>query len=326
MKLSIQEAHTLSHSVLESIGFSSSASTTITNHLLDSHLRGYISAGLPRLLAIRDRLSSNAPAETITTTTETTVLAHLNGNDTFGYLVGEHATELVIAKAKECGIAIVAANNTWTTGMLAYYAERAAKEDLVTIITANSTPWVAVEGGVKGVNGTNPICIGVPSSSTPVILDIATSEILHADIVLAQRLGTDLPEGSGFNAQGEPTVDPFQVFQGAIAPWGGYKGSGLASMVQLLGVMAGSPAFPPALEQFGFSIIAIDPGRFRDIGEYKREVDRYIEGVKASSSAVGGQSLRLPFERSARVREEALRSGEVVIDDVVYEQLKAIIQ
>jgi L-2-hydroxycarboxylate dehydrogenase (NAD+) len=167
------------------------------------------------------------------------------------------------------GIAIVAACSTWTTGMLAYYAEKAAKEDLVTIITANPTRWVTIEGGYKGLNGTNPICMGFPSSGTPVILDIATSKILHADIVLAQRLGTEMPPDSAFNEDGELTTDPYEVFAGSIAPWGEHKGSGLASMVQLFGVLAGSPAFPPALKEFGFSIIAIDPGRFRPIDEYK---------------------------------------------------------
>ncbi|KAL5338033.1 hypothetical protein BJX70DRAFT_367914 [Aspergillus crustosus] len=47
---------------------------------------------------------------------------------------------------------------------------------------------------------------------------------MHADIVLAQRLGRQLPPASAFNEQDGPTRDPFEVLQGAIAPWGGYKG------------------------------------------------------------------------------------------------------
>ena len=325
MKLKLEEGKKLAHDALVRLGYSDSAADRITLHLMDSELRGYTSAGFARILAIRDRLGGKQPVEKIEITNETPVMAQLNGHDTFGYLVGERAVELAIEKAKKLGISIVGASNTWTTGMLAYYAEKAAKEDLVTIITANSTPWVAAHGGCTGINGTNPICIGFPSGDVPVILDIATSKILHADVVLSQRLGTELPPESAFNAGGQPTTNPWEVFEGAMAPWGGYKGSGLATMVQLFGVLAGSPAFPPALEQFGFSVIAIDPSNFRTIGEYKKEVDVYREKFKESPPIQGGPPLRLPFERGAKLRQDILDVGEFELYDSVYDLLVEIV-
>ncbi|KAL1858296.1 hypothetical protein VTK73DRAFT_7851 [Phialemonium thermophilum] len=325
MKVTIQEAQQLAHDVLVRTGYSTEGADRIAKHLLDSHLRGYTSAGLARILVIRDRLAGRAPVEAITVTNETSVLAHLDGQDTFGYLVGQRATEMAISKAKQLGISIVCANNTWTTGMLAYYSEMATKENLVTIITANSTPWVAAHGGYAGVHGTNPLCIGFPSSGTPIIVDIATSKILHADIVLAQRLNTELPPGAAFNAQGEPTTNPWEVFQGAIAPWGGHRGSGIATAIQLLGVLAGSPAFPPTLGQFGFSIIAIDPSQFRPLEDFKKEVDLYAKRIRESPPIAGGLPLRLPFERSAALRAEALQAGEVDVDDSLYKTLLEIL-
>ncbi|CAH0056897.1 unnamed protein product [Clonostachys solani] len=325
MKISLSEAQQLAHDVLVRTGFSPDNASTIATHLIDSQLRGYHSAGLARLLAIRDRLGGKAPVDNIEITNETPVLAHLDGHDTFGYLVGEKATEMAIEKAKLLGIAIIGASNTWTTGMLAYYAEKAAKENLVTIISSNSTPWVAVQGGYKAINGTNPLCIGFPSSDVPIILDIATSQILHADIVLAQRLGTELPPNSAFNAQGEPTTNPWEVFEGAIAPWGGYKGSGLASIVQLFGILAGSPAFPPMLKQFGFTIIAVDPSKFRPLEDYKIQVDAYRQGIKETPAAAGQPSPRLPFEKSARLRNEAVEVGEVEVDERIYHALLGIL-
>lgn len=336
MKLTIDEASGLAHAVLVHTGYSVAAADTITAHLIDSELRGYTAAGLARILAVRDRLNSRNQnqnqrvVEEVTVTKNTAVLAQINGQDAFGYLVGQRATELAIEKAKQTGIAIVSANNTWTTGMLSYYAEMAAAADLVAIITANSTPWVAAHGGTTGVHGTNPLCIGFPGSgsgATPIILDMATSELLHADVVLAQRLGTPLPAGTAFDAQGRPTTDPSAVFSGgAIAPWGGYKGSGLAAMVQLFGVLAGSPAFPPALEQFGFTVIAIDPAQFQPLDEYRRQVDLYVKGVHASPPAFAdGPPLRLPFERSAAQRAAALQAGTVDVDDVVYKALVDIL-
>ncbi|KAL1903274.1 hypothetical protein Sste5346_000559 [Sporothrix stenoceras] len=333
MKLNIDEATRLARDVLVHTGYSTAAADTIAAHLLDSELRGYTAAGLARILAVRDRLSLkkiSKVVEDVNITKNTAVLAHIDGQDVFGYLVGQRATELAIEKAKQNGIAIVTANNTWTTGMLSYYSEMTAAQDLVSIVTANSTPWVAAHGGTTGVHGTNPLCIGFPGAtpeSTPIILDTATSQLLHADVVLAQRLGTPLPEGTAFDADGKPTTNPDDVFSGgAIAPWGGYKGSGLATVVQLFGVLAGSPAFPPALEQFGFTVIVIDPTQFQPIDEYRKQISTYVEGVHASSPKdAGSPPLRLPFERSAAQRAAAQKAGTVDVDDVVYKTLKDIL-
>ncbi|ERT01835.1 hypothetical protein HMPREF1624_00129 [Sporothrix schenckii ATCC 58251] len=349
MQLTIDEATGLAHAVLVHTGYSSAAADTIAAHLIDSELRGYASAGLARILAVRERLhgrpttkdangSHPVIVEACKVTKDTAVLAHIDGQDAFGYLVGQRATELAIAKAKQHGIAIVTANNTWTTGMLSYYAEMAAAENLVALVTASSTPWVAAHGGTTGVHGTNPLCIGFPgafaadaasrtTTPTPIIVDIATSQLLHADVVLAQRLGTPLPVGTAFDADGRPTTDPAAVFRGgAIAPWGGYKGSGLAAAVQLFGVLAGAPAFPPVLEQFGFTVIVIDPAQFQPLDEYRRQVAQYVQTVHASGPAeAGGQPLRLPFERSAAQRAEARKTGTLTVDDVVYKALQEVV-
>jgi LDH2 family malate/lactate/ureidoglycolate dehydrogenase len=56
-----------------------------------------------------------------------------------GYLVGYEATELAIKKCKQVGVAVVGASGTYYTGMLSYYAEMAAAEDLVTVIASHCT-------------------------------------------------------------------------------------------------------------------------------------------------------------------------------------------
>ena len=135
---------------------------------------------------------------------------------------------MAIEKAKQVGVSVVGVNGTWYTGMLSYYAEMAAKEDLTAVIASNCTAWVAPEGGHKPMFGTNPFCVGFPSGGTPIIYDIGTSKIIHADILLAKRLGRDLPPGSAFNSEGEPTLNPQEALEGAMTVWGGFRGSGLA--------------------------------------------------------------------------------------------------
>lgn len=327
MKIKITEAERLAKTSLQTLGYSSDNADIITRHLIDCELRGYAAAGLARILSIRDRLGQgNPPKETIEVTRSSPATAQIDGHDTLGYLVAQRATEEAIQKAKQTGVAVVGANATWYTGMLAYYAEQAAKEDLVTVIASNTSPWVAPHGGFKPMFGTNPFAIGFPSGGeVPVIYDIGTSKLLHADLLLARRLGKDLPPDGAFSEAGEMTQNPWEALNGAIAVWGGHRGSGLAIAVQLLGVLAGSPAFPPDLKEFGFLIMTIDPAAFRPIEDFKAEVETYSTKMKESPSLQGGDAaLRMPFERSAAARKQGLEAGEFEVDEQVVKLLQGL--
>src|SRR5580700_9351211 len=113
-----------------------------------------------------------------------------------------------VEKASAVGIAVVGASDTWYTGMLSYYAEIAATRGLVSMIASNASPWVAPFGATEGRLGTNPICFGFPSADEPVIWDVGTSAIIHAEVTLARRLGQLLPAGVAFDSDGAPTRDP----------------------------------------------------------------------------------------------------------------------
>jgi delta1-piperideine-2-carboxylate reductase len=325
MKLQLSEAEDICQQALMKVGYGDIEASRITHHLIDSELRGYGVAGLARVLSISDRLNGKPPAQTTRITKEAPATAQLDGQDTLGYLVAREATRIAIAKAKTCGVAAVGANATWYTGMLSYYAEMAAAEDLVVVIASNCTAWVAPEGGYRPMFGTNPYCVGFPSSDVPIIYDIGTSKIIHADIMLARRLGRDLPPDSAFDAEGNMTVNPDEALQGAMAVWGGHRGSGLAIVVQLLGVMAGSPALPPDLSDFGFMVIVVNPAMFRPLEEFKSEVDDFAAELKASPPLPGGSPLRMPFERSNGVRMKNREQGEIEVEDGVVEQLRALI-
>jgi delta1-piperideine-2-carboxylate reductase len=327
MKLPLPEATSLTQSALLSLGYNPTNASLITDHLIDSSLRGYTVAGLARILSIADRLSKSGspPSQTTHLTRSSPSTAQLSGDDTLGYLVAHEATTLAIAKAKQTGIAAVGANGTWYTGMLSYYAEMAAAEDLVAIIHSNCTPWVAPEGGYRPMFGTNPYCVGFPTSGVPVIYDMGTSRVIHADIVLAKRLGTELPEGVAYDVGGKETRDPNEALAGAIRVWGGHRGSGLATVVQLMGVLAGSAAMPPDLEGFGFMIVVVDPNVFRPLEEFKAEVDAFVRAMRESPPLPGGEQLRMPFERSNTTRERNREAGEIDVEEEIVEKLRALI-
>src|SRR5580692_4035947 len=110
--------------------------------------------------------------------------------------------------------------------------------------TAASARSVAPFGGTRPVLGTNPIAFGMPSSRGPVVLDMGTSAFMGTALAYRQRLGQLLPDGVAVDAEGRPTRDPAQGRLGALLPFGGYKGFGLALIVQALGVLAGSALDP----------------------------------------------------------------------------------
>lgn len=148
--------------------------------------------------------------------------------------------------------------------------------------------------------------------------------------MLARRLGQRLPEDVLYDAAGNSITDPNEAFNGpggalsaALAVWGGSKGSGLALAVQLLGVVAGSPALPPNLEDFGFLIMMINPTMFRPIEEFKAEVETMREAYHQAPTS-SGEPLRVPFERSDKVRAEGRERGWIEVDVGVVERLKAL--
>lgn len=325
MRLTVEQARELADRAMQSVGHDPGDARLIADHLIDCELRGVTYGGLARAVSIAERiLATSASSQPIRIVKETPVSAAIDGGDRIGYVVAHRAMVLAIEKASANGIAIVGARNTWYTGMLSYYAEMAAKRRLVSLIASNASPWVAPYGATEGRFGTNPICVGFPSADEPVIWDIGTSAIMHAEVKLADRLGQRLPEDVAFDAAGRPTRDPMAALAGAFAAWGGHKGSGLGMVVQLFGVLAGSPTLPPELAEFGMVIIAVRPDLLTSPDEFERSVAVYAEAVRGARPVPGGSPVRMPFDRSRAERKRRLAEDTIDVADAVYSKLAEI--
>jgi delta1-piperideine-2-carboxylate reductase len=325
MRLTIERARGLVDGVMRAVGYDADEAATIADHLIDCELRGVTYGGLARAISIADRTIRTGVSQLpIRVVKETPVSASIDGADHIGYVVAEQAMSLAIEKAEASGISLVGASNTWYTGMLSYYAEMAAARRLVAIIASNASPWVAPHGATEGRFGTNPICVGFPGVNEPVIWDIGTSAIMHAEVKLAEQLGETLPAGVAFDSAGQVTHDPAAALGGAFAAWGGHKGSGLGIVVQLLGALAGGPAIPGELAGFGMVIIAIKPDLLTDAGDFAREVSAYAQSVRAARPIEGGPPVRMPFDRSRAERTRQLAEDSVTVADAVYSRLAEI--
>jgi delta1-piperideine-2-carboxylate reductase len=323
MKIDITAATALVTGGLASLDYTPAESALIAGHLMDCELRGLGFSGLARVVSIAERQHATPQARTpIAVLRETPVSARLHGGDNVGYLVAERATDMAIDKAKASGIAIIGASDTWYTGMLSYYAERIVAEDLVTLIASNASPWVAPEGGAEGRYGTNPICFGFPSADESVIWDIGTSAIIHAQVVEALRLGRPLAEGLAIDAAGELTTDPASALAGAFMPWGGHRGSGLGLVVQMLGMLSGSPMMPGQLQDFGFLVIAIRPDLLVDTETFKQQIADYADSVRSTRPLAGGVPVRMPFDRSRAERAARLAEGFIHVPPAIIAALE----
>ena len=328
MELSLGNAHALVVQVMRKFEQNTEYANIIADHIIDCELRGLSYGGLARILSITERLQRTGnPTNLVEVVLETPTSARLRGHDNLGYVVGYKATELAISKAKETGIAIVGANETWYTGMLSYFAEMAAAEGMISIIASNCTAWVAPHNAVDGRFGTNPICFGFPSQDVPIIWDIGTSSIMHAEVMLAERLGQELDEGVAFDETGLPTRDPKSALAGAFAPWGGHKGAGLGMVVQMLGILAGSPIQPPDLAEFGFLIIVTKSDLMMPEQKFREMISGYADFVRSARPMEGVVSnIRMPFQRSYKERELAKQKNTIEVADTVYQKLKKVIE
>ncbi len=327
MQLTVSEGRALIEAALAANGYSEAESATIADHLIDCELRLLGYAGLARAVAIieHDRRCA-LKRRPIAIVRETPVSALLDGGDDLGYLVAARATDIVIEKALGAGMAVVGASKTHFTGMYSYYLERMTGAGLVGMIAGSGPSAVAPFGGTQPRFSTNPIAFGFPSDDVPVIWDISTSSITHAEVLLAKRLGEALPDGRGYDSEGAPSTDPAAVLSGAMSVWGGHRGSGLAMCVQLLSMLAGQrnshgPYAEPG--DFGYFTIAIDPGILGWAEEFRRSVSAYAAEMRATRPVDPSTPVRVPFERSHQTRQATLAEGRIEVPDRVVETLRS---
>lgn len=325
VSLTVREAAEVVERAMVAVGLSPDDAATVSTHLIDCELRGLGYGGLPRALSIAERIQSTAtPARPPRVVRDSALSATIDGGDTVGYVVAQRATEAAIEKARASGMAVVAATDTWYTGMYSWYLEQITAAGLVGMIAGNAGRLVAPHGGTEARFGTNPIGFGFPTVGEPIIWDTGTSSVTYAEVVLANRLGEELPEGIAFDPDGQPTTSPAEALAGAFTVWGGHRGSGLALVVQLLGMMTGAPAITDGVAGLGFLVVAIDPATVTDADDFRARASAYADWVRSTRTAEGVDEVRMPFDRSRRTREQARERGVVHVEPAVLDGLRRV--
>ena len=211
--------------------------------LINAEMVGAYGHGLSRLKMYCDRISKKVinPKPRIKIKKISPSISHIDADDSIGFVAADVGIKKAIDNAKKTGIALVAIKNSGHYGLSGYYAEQAVKKNLITMIYTNAPPAVAPHGALKSLFGTNPICFGCPTGSKiPFILDTSISMINRGKIRVAARNNQKIPEGVALDKHGKPTTDSKKALEGVQLPIAGYRGSGLAWMVDILsGVLTG---------------------------------------------------------------------------------------
>ena len=229
--------------IFQKYGLSKDHSRICSKALINAELVGAFGHGLTRLKMYCERISkkviNSKPKIKIKKITPS--ISHIDANNSIGFVAADIAIKKAIFNAKKTGIGLVAVKNSGHYGLSGYYAEQAVRNNLVTMIYTNAPPAVAPYGSLKSLFGTNPICFGSPTGTKiPFILDTSISMINRGKIRVAARFNKKIPAGVALDKFGKLTTNPKKALMGVQLPIAGFRGSGLAWMVDILsGVLTG---------------------------------------------------------------------------------------
>tara|TARA_B100001057_G_scaffold392070_1_gene400533 strand:+ start:3479 stop:4483 length:1005 start_codon:yes stop_codon:yes gene_type:complete len=231
------------NSIFKKYGLSTKHAKISVDAIINAELVGAYGHGLARLKMYCDRINKKVinPKPKIKIKKISRSISHIDANNSIGFVAADIAIKKAIENAQKTGIGLVAVKNSGHYGLSGYYAEQAVKKNLVTMIYTNAPPAIAPYGSLKKLFGTNPICFGTPTGSkVPFILDTSISMINRGKIRVAARNNQKIPMGVALDKFGKPTIDAKKALQGVQLPIAGFRGSGLAWMVDILsGVLTG---------------------------------------------------------------------------------------
>ncbi len=319
---------------VSSFGSAPAEVEAVASNLIDANLTGHDSHGigmLPRYAAafLEGGLKPNAHVRTVL---DAGAMLRLDGDAGFGQVIGHEAMALGIERARQTGTCIVALGNSHHLGRIGAWAEQVAHAGLVSLHFVNviSRAIVAPHGGADARFGTNPFCAGVPlTGRPPVILDFATSMIAQGKTRVALNKGELVPADCLIDDHGRPTREPrFTVIPpfGALLPFGGHKGSGLAFMCELLGgaLAAGATQRSHGGDKKrvlnGMFSVLLDPACLTDRSAFEQEALAFIEWVKDSPVREGFDEVLVAGEPERASRAGRSAQG-VPVDAATWQEI-----
>ena len=328
ISLSLEDIYNLANKTLLTNGCDEETSNILSDLIMKAERDGSLSHGLFRLPAYIAGLKSgkingkNRPKVSKITPS----VVKVDGNNCLAPMVLNKSLPELIKAAKENGVAVLSIINSHHMAAMWPETEAIAEEGLVAFACTSYKPAVAPAGSIKPLFGTNPISFAWPrKNKPPVVYDMATASMAMGEVQVAKREGHKVPLGTGLTKDGKDTTDPAEIADGGVLlPFGGYKGSGIAMMVELLaGALVGdnfsyetaekdnNDGGPPSGGEF---ILAISPEKLSN-SDWDTHSSKFFEKMKSMGD------VRLPGERRHKNR---LDKGPRHINEDLVNKIKSL--
>jgi LDH2 family malate/lactate/ureidoglycolate dehydrogenase len=322
MTLTENELHALATRALAGLGLSATDAGDAARILVLGDLFGVHTHGVSRLESYGERLELggiDAKAE-IRIERVAPTLVKVDGGNGVGPLVGYRALESAMQIAREFGVAVAFVRNSNHFGAIAPYSLIAAEAGFASIIGSNSSTTIAPTGGREAKLGNSPVAFGIPNpGGRPIILDMAVSVVARAKIRDALKRGESIPDTWATGKDGKPTTDPQAALDGFLLPIGGYKGYGLALIVDLFAGLLSGAAYlthvtswvdePQAPQNLGHFFILIDTRSLGPSTWLAERMKDFVHILHATPPADASKPVLVPGELEMDKLERHRRDG-----------------
>ena len=309
----------------------------VMRHIVGANLVGHDSHGVIQIPTYLERIKAGhiGPGAPWTIVRESPTTTVVDGHWGFGYVANERAMRLTIDKARGANVAAATVFRQGHIGRLSSYTQMAAAAGMIGLVTADSgrsPKSVAPFGGREARLGTNPISIAIPSDlDGPLYLDMATSAAAAGKIALAVARNEKVPDGWVIGKDGRPTNDPRQLREGGAllplgGPEGGYKGTGLAVIVEILcGLLTGLGfgVEPSGRHNDGCFMAVFNVAAFRPLAEFKAEIGAFVAYLKDTPPALGSSGVLYPGEIE-HIRQQDRSKNGIEVEDATWYKLQQL--
>jgi LDH2 family malate/lactate/ureidoglycolate dehydrogenase len=310
---------------VEKLGYQNDDAKTIANVLLYAQLRGN-NQGITKIAT--GGVPKAGDLQELKVVKENKCAALLSGGHSM--IATAKAVQMATALAKDHGVGIVSSNHTFTSsGAIGYFSRQIAKQGYIGFVCVGngSFAFVAPTGSAEAKLGTNPFSYAFPYTGGEVVFDNATAAMAYFGIIEAKLKGQSLPDGIGFDKDGNSTTSAADVLNGSITTFAGHKGFGLSLFVQLLGSAFSLAGIPGVHEEDGAGtfVMAIDAGLLAGKDEFMTRSTELVGHVK-DAKPLKGQHVLLPGEHGDARAREVEESGEIEIADAIWQELCTFVE
>jgi LDH2 family malate/lactate/ureidoglycolate dehydrogenase len=308
---------------LEKVGVNVTDAKIAAEVLTTNEMRGIKSHGVIRLEGYIKQLilgTMNNRA-TLDTVREGQAWVLVDGNFGLGVVTAHKAMKIAIKKAKQNGIGMVCVKNSLHFSAAGYYSWMCANENMIGIAMSNADITMTIPGAVGRVIGNNPFSYAAPAGKDmSICLDMAMSKVAGGKIVIATKENRDIPNDWMVDSEGRPTTDPGDYDKGgALLPFGGYKGYGLAIMVECLAAALSGASMTKEATAYRFNsesngsvghfFIAINIDHIIPIQDFKNRVSDFIKELKNSPMVEGVKDIFFPGEIEFLNEKDSAKNG-----------------